>query len=177
HYDRSSQKVSTQSSQIDAKPMSTIYSPTQVIRTKDSGNQYVLTNQSVNLTTEIGQQMNNYKNPKFTELKSNEKNYLKYLNTDDSVMLNYPDSLNLKIVSQYISSSFKSLPNVAINRIMIPFDDSNDIYLFSDHNYKVYKIHVDDTNVKGIQKVIEDNVRAIPVKMKMINHTPFIDFY
>ncbi|CAI2549629.1 YycH family regulatory protein [Apilactobacillus kunkeei] len=177
HYDRSSQKVSTQSSQIDVKPMSTIYSPTQVIRTKDSGKQYVLTNQSVNLTTEIGQQMNNYKDPKFTEVKSNEENYLKYLNTDDSVMLNYPDALNLKIVSQYISKSFKSLPNVSINRIMIPFDDSNDIYLFSDHNYKVYKIHVSDTNVKGIQKVIEDNVRAIPVKMKMINHTPFIDFY
>lgn len=81
HYDRSSQKVSTQSSQIDAKPMSTIYSPTQVIRTKDSGKQYVLTNQSVNLTTEIGQQMNDYKDPKLTEVKSNEKNYLKYLNT------------------------------------------------------------------------------------------------
>ncbi|MGQ2283190.1 YycH family regulatory protein [Apilactobacillus kunkeei] len=177
HYDRSSQKVSTQSSQIDAKPMSTIYSPTQVIRTKDSGKQFVLTNQSVNLTTEIGQQMNNYKDPKFIELNSNEKNYLKYLNMDDSVMLNYPDSLNLRIVSQYISKSFKSLPNVSINRIVIPFDDSNDIYLFSDHNYKVYKIHVSDTNVKGIQKVIEDNVRAIPVKMKMINHTPFIDFY
>lgn len=176
HYDRSNQKESSQTAQIDSKPISSVYSPTQVVQTKDNGKQYLLTNQSVNLITEIGLQMNNYKDAKYTALNGDEKDYFNLLNTRDSVLLSYPSSINLKIVSKFINNAFDKLPNVTINRILIPFDNSNNIYLLSDNGFKIYRVNVKNTNISGIQKIISENVRSIDVSIKKLNDKPFIDF-
>lgn len=176
HYQRT-QGESNPTTQVDTKPISSVYAPTQVLETKESGKQYMLTNESVNLITAIGQQMHGYKDAQFKQLHNGDKNaYMRVLRMHNSIMLNYPSEINLKIVSDFVNSAFDKLPNVTINRIVIPFNDDNNIYVLGDKNYKIYRIHVKDTNTDGIESVINKNVRRLPASVKMLSGVPFINF-
>ncbi|UQS84635.1 two-component system activity regulator YycH [Apilactobacillus apisilvae] len=178
HYEtKQSNKVTNGQPAIDNKQISNVYSPTQVIQTDGDSNQYMLTNHSVNLISEIGNQIKHYKNTSYEQTSHNNKlNYMKMLQYKDSILLNYPDKISLKIFSEFLGTSLKSSDNYDINRIIIPLDDSNDIYLLRDSDYSIYKYHFKDTNVDSIKNAIKNNVGQIPITIGLRKNSPFISF-
>ncbi|TPR26478.1 hypothetical protein DY120_01940 [Apilactobacillus micheneri] len=177
HYRNSQQTSVSNNSIIDNKPMSYVYSPTQLIQTDENGKQNMLTNHSSNLISEIGNQMKNYDSKSVNKLSSgNIDEYKKFLGYKNSIILNYPAKISIKIFSKFINDSLSKGPNDSINRIVIPFDDSNEIYLLRDDGFHIYKVKFKDTNVSGLKDAIKNNVGTIPVKVKLVNKMPTIDF-
>jgi regulatory protein YycH of two-component signal transduction system YycFG len=177
HYDRSNQRItSSQSTSNDIKPISSVYAPTQIIETTQQKKQYVVNSQTVNLISEIANQTKNYQGAKMEQLDGNQKDYLNLLNMNNSVALNYPDSISLKIVSNYFNNHFDSLSNVLLNHIVIPFDGSNDLYLLGDNRNKIYRIHVKDNHSDEIKNLIAHDVHKIPVQISMRNQVSFVNY-
>ncbi|WP_157945057.1 YycH family regulatory protein [Apilactobacillus quenuiae] len=177
HYRDSQQTSLNNNSSIDNKPMSYVYSPTQLIKTDENGKQNMLTNHSINLISEVGNQMKNYHNKSIKKLSSgNVSEYKKFLQYNNSIILNYPSKISIKIFSKFINDSLSKGPNRSINRIVVPFNDSNEIYLMSDNGFNIYKAKFKNTNVSGLKNAIKNNVGTIPVKIEMVNKTPTIDF-
>lgn len=176
HYDRSQRVTSSQSTSTDIKPLSSVYAPTQVIETTNRKKQYIVNSQTVSLISEIANQTKNYQGAKMEQLDGNQKDYLNLLTTNNSIMLNYPSSISLKIVSNYFNNRFKNLSNVLLNHIVIPFNDSNNLYLLSDNKNKIYRIHIKDNHSDNIKNLISHNVHKIPVQISMRNQAPFVNY-
>ncbi len=81
------------------KPRGYVYSPVQAIHTNADGSQVILVNKLVNTVTEIKKTMKNYKDPHIKTLSKNSKvDYFRIANQTDSIMLNYSDTVSMKMV-------------------------------------------------------------------------------
>lgn len=87
--------------------------------------------------------MKNYKDPHIKTLSKNSKvDYFRIANQTDSIMLNYSDTVSMKMVNHIVHNRFKKLPNYKINRIVLPTNNSTKLYLLADKNFTVYEIDI-----------------------------------
>ncbi|MCL0312471.1 two-component system activity regulator YycH [Apilactobacillus sp. TMW 2.2459] len=159
------------------KTLPSVYSPTQVVKNDYTGAQYILTNQSVNLISEIRTQMLSFSDFKFSKLENvSLNNYKHFMSRKNSLMLNYPDTVTTNILSRVLNNNLKKLPNVDFNRILIPLDDNTSIYLLHDNSKTVYKISLKNDNLNKIKDIISKDVRQIPVNTYFKDNKPMIAF-
>lgn len=163
--------------EIYKKTLPYVYSPTQVIKNDYTGSSYVLTNQSVNLVSEIRLQMLNFSDLDFKKIDNNNLDkYKDFINRKNSLLLNYPDTVTTNILNKVLDNSLSKLPNVDFNRILIPLDDHKSIYLLRDDSYSIYKISLKNNNLDKIKNIISKDVRQIPVDISFENKKPTMVF-
>lgn len=95
-----------------------------------------------------------------TSMKSykNETDYLTFLNQNNVLLLNYNSPITVKIFNKVFSQKIKSIQSFKFNRIMIPTEGSNYIYLMNDQARKVCKVVVNNAkSIKKIQTYLKSN--------------------
>ncbi|MHA8137667.1 YycH family regulatory protein [Lactobacillaceae bacterium Scapto_B20] len=165
-------------SQLNNKPISEVYAPTQLMHNDTLGNQHLLVNQSVNLIGEIKEEIQNYQNVKVDSSEDvSKEDYLKMLQKPDAYILNYSSTVTMPIVNEFFNKRFKHLPNYQINRIVLPLDDNEHIYLLRDDGYHVYKLSVKKHSLKDLNEFLTANkMKRINVDFKLFNKRPLIYF-
>lgn len=151
--------------QLSARQLTDIYTPTQLIYTDSKNNQSLLFEQKINVTNEV---IKNIKKWNFTtfhqEKKVSAKTYTEILNQPDTLVLNYPD----KVAGQIFNDTFnKELPitgNTQFNRIVIPLmNDQGKMYLLDDDNFSVYEVSFKHFRLKNLLDIINKVSKKIPV--------------
>lgn len=175
NYRTNKQTAQSPTSQQMVKPRGYVYSPVQAIHTNADGSQVILVNKLVNTVTEIKKTMKNYKDPHIKTLSKNSKvDYFRIANQTDSIMLNYSDTVSMKMVNHIVHNRFKKLPNYKINRIVLPTNNSTKLYLLADKNFTVYEIDIKKHSLKSLNNVLKMDMRTQPASFKLLNNQPTV---
>ncbi|MBW1605012.1 YycH family regulatory protein [Lactobacillus sp. Sy-1] len=163
--------------QLNNKPIYDVYSPTQLMHNDKSGSQHLLVNQSINLIGEIKEDIQNFQNVKLQSTSEGSKNkYLKMIQRPDSYVLNYSSAVSMPILNEFMNKRFSKFPNHNVNRIVIPLDDSQHIYLLGDDDYKIYTVSVKRHNLESLNDFLDTKMKRINVSTKLFNNRPLIYF-
>lgn len=167
------------SRQMTTQSMRDIYLPTQVIKTNSDQGQHLLYGQSQNTVLTARQSIEKWQLHRLTRIQSGrESNYLNYLRLNNSVMLSYPASVPMTIFNDSFSQNLNYNSLGKVNHIVIPLDKSNQInriYLLSDDNYRVFRVKVDNANIKSIRDSLTGG-SAISVDHKIYDGRPIVTY-
>ncbi|GAY72431.1 YycH family regulatory protein [Lentilactobacillus kosonis] len=170
-----SKESTTQNSQSEilVKPKRTIFAPTQAILNEKDGTHNILINKSVNMISEINQQMKNYRNARMRTVVSNDqKKYYQVITRSNSILLSYASPVMISTVNSIVNDHFSKLNDHKVNRILLPLDDDSKLYLLSDSNFTVYQINVKKHNLTGLNNVLKIKSNKFPVSIKNMNGAP-----
>lgn len=160
-----------------SKPLSYTYDPTQAIQTSDDHKQWILTNSSVNIISEIVNHMH-YKH--VSQLKEvshgSAERYLRYLNRPRSLVLSYQDDVTIPILNSVVKGGLSRLPERRLNRIVVPLNSAHYFYLLCDHDHRVYKVSAFLKSFKKLRRTVDDNGRQIRVRIKLHQNQPFVSY-
>ncbi|GAA3199893.1 YycH family regulatory protein [Lentilactobacillus kefiri] len=157
------------------KPKRYVYTPVQALHTNADGTQQIMVNKLVNTVTEVKKTMHNYQNPKIKTLSKNSKvDYFRIANQTDSIMLNYSDTVSMRVVNYIVKNHFRKFPNYKINRIILPTNNSTKLYLLYDKNFTVYEVDVKKRSLKPLKKVLKMDMRTQPASFKLLNNKPAV---
>ncbi|MQM81558.1 hypothetical protein FIU74_00915 [Lactobacillus buchneri] len=157
------------------KPKRYVYSPVQAIHTNADGTQQIMVNKLVNTVTEIKKTMHHYQNPRMKTLSKNSQvDYFRIANQTDSIMLNYSDTVSMRTFNAIVSNRFRKLPNIKINRVVLPTNNSTKLYLLYDKNFTVYEVDVKKHSLKSLNKVLQMDMRTQPASFKLLNNRPIV---
>ncbi|WP_044010724.1 two-component system activity regulator YycH, partial [Paucilactobacillus wasatchensis] len=142
-YERSRENNTSGQSQLTSKSIADIFLPTQIVKTKQNGTQYLLHAKKNNLVLSIKQKVSKWKFGSEIKVTSdNKQRYQKYLMRKNSISLNYPDQISASVFNQTFGQSISKRRVKQLNRIIIPLHKTKYIYLLNDHTETVYRIHV-----------------------------------
>ncbi|WP_268912209.1 YycH family regulatory protein [Lentilactobacillus sp. SPB1-3] len=170
-----SKEDNTQNSQSEilVKPKRTIFAPTQAIVNEKDGAHNILINQSVNMISEINQQMKGYRRARMRTIVSNDqKKYYQTIRRPDSILLNYASPVMISTVNSIVNDRFSRLDDHMVNRIILPLNDDSKIYLLNDSNFTVYQVNVKKHSLNGLNKVLKIKSSKFPVSIKNLNGAP-----
>ncbi|MFC6207156.1 YycH family regulatory protein [Levilactobacillus tongjiangensis] len=169
-YERNRQRSSnTPTTELNSRPKQDVYLPTQVVYTNGSGNQELLNNRKVNLTTEIREALSKWDLGRIrrVDVKS-QAVYMKFLTTKSSILLSYGAPVNVKLFNTVFNSNL-GRSATQFSRIMVPLDNSKHIYLLDDKDQEVYQVTVKKGNNKQLNKILKENLFRIDIKMQWLN--------
>ncbi|MCI1554371.1 MAG: two-component system activity regulator YycH [Levilactobacillus sp.] len=171
-YERSRQRSSnTPTTELNTRPQKDVYLPTQVVSTDANGNQELLNNRKVNLTTEVREALSKWDLGGIRSVRtSSQADYLRYLTTKNSLLLSYSAPVNVKLFNTVFGSRLARL-STEFSRIMIPLDNTKALYLLNDRGQKVYRVTVRKSNLGALRKILKENLFRINVKMQWLNHS------
>jgi len=169
-YERNRQRSSnTPTTELNTRPQKDVYLPTQVLYSNDLGNQELLNNRKVNLTTEIRESLAKWDLGRVQKIQvKSQADYMHYLNMKSSILMSYAAPINVKMFNKVFGSHLNR-NNAEVSRLMIPLNDSKHLYLLNDKNQEVYQVTVRDRNVKELRKILKENLFRINVKMQWLN--------
>lgn len=142
-----------------------LYLPTQVVHVGAGQQQSLLYSSRKNLIAIVQKQLRSYQLGRASLVKSNNSDvYLSYLHQPNSLIISYPDSVTGTIFNETFSQSIDTSRVKQIDHILIPLKSPRNIYLLTDHGYKVYRTRISrskDSNsllslTKGTSKVAVD---------------------
>ncbi|MHA8110443.1 YycH family regulatory protein [Lactobacillaceae bacterium Melli_B4] len=163
--------------QLNNKPISEVYAPTQLMHNDNQGNQHLLVNQSINLIGEIKEDVQDYRNVKLDSDEAvSKESYLHMLQRPDAYILNYSSTVTMPIVNEFFNKRFSKIPNYQVNRIVLPLDDNDHIYLLRDDGYRVYKLSVKKHDLSELSDFLNSKMKRINVDFKLFNKRPLIYF-
>lgn len=140
------------------RTVSDTFVPVQTILNQDR-EQYQLYSSKVNLVNSFRNEIRKWtahKNITKTTFK-NEEEYVAFLEQKNAVVLNYSDSVTIKLFNQAFSQKIEKHQGAKYNRILIPLKQKNVIYLLNDQTKGVYKVTFNKRNVKKIKTVLKNN--------------------
>lgn len=169
-YERSRQRSSnTPTTELSSRPQKDVYLPTEVVYSDASGNQELLANRKVNLTTEIREALSQWQLGGIRRIQpASRADYLKYLTTKSSLLLSYSAPVNIKMFNTVFGSHL-ARQSAEFSRIMVPLNDDQHLYLLDDKDQEVYRITVRKRSLTAIQKTLKENLFRINVKMNWLN--------
>ncbi|MCT2901182.1 hypothetical protein EFM38_06945 [Lentilactobacillus buchneri] len=175
NYRTNKQTAQSPQTQQMIKPKRYVYSPVQAIHTNADGTQQIMVNKLVNTVTEIKKTMHHYQNPRMKTLSKNSQvDYFRIANQTDSIMLNYSDTVSMRTFNAIVSNRFRKLPNIKINRVVLPTNNSTKLYLLYDKNFTVYEVDVKKHSLKSLNKVLQMDMRTQPASFKLLNNRPTV---
>lgn len=171
-YERGRESDTGSQSQLTSKSISDIFLPTQVIKTNQNGSQYLLHSKKINLVLSLKQKLNKWKLANVTRLTSqNQGQYKKYLLQKNTVALNYPSQVSTTIFNKTFGQSINKRRIRQFNRIIIPLKRTNNIYLLSDKNLAVYRVHVaKHPQINEIKQLVNRKTEQYSVREQLINN-------
>lgn len=175
NYRTNKQTAQSPQTQQMIKPKRYVYSPVQAIHTNADGTQQIMVNKLVNTVTEIKKTMHHYQNPRMKTLSKNSQvDYFRIANQTDSIMLNYSDTVSMRTFNAIVSNRFRKLPNIKINRVVLPTNNSTKLYLLYDKNFTVYEVDVKKHSLKSLNKVLQMDMRTQPASFKLLYNRPTV---
>ena len=175
NYRTNKQTAQSPQTQQMIKPKRYVYSPVQAIHTNADGTQQIMVNKLMNTVTEIKKTMHHYQNPRMKTLSKNSQvDYFRIANQTDSIMLNYSDTVSMRTFNAIVSNRFRKLPNIKINRVVLPTNNSTKLYLLYDKNFTVYEVDVKKHSLKSLNKVLQMDMRTQPASFKLLNNRPTV---
>ncbi|WP_170999529.1 YycH family regulatory protein [Paucilactobacillus kaifaensis] len=171
-YERGRETDTSSQSQLASKSISDIFLPTQVIKTNQKGSQYLLHAKKVNLVLSLKQKLNNWKLGNISRLTSQDQGqYKKYLMQKNTIALNYPSQVSTTIFNKTFGQSINKHQLKQFNRIIIPLKNTNNIYLLSDKNMAVYRVHVSKhPQISKIKQLVNSKTEQYSVREQLINN-------
>lgn len=90
-YERNRQRsLNNPTTELNTRPQKDVYLPTQVVHTDATGNQQLLNNRKINLTSEIRTALSNWKLGRISRVRDvSHTDYLNALKQKDSLLLSY----------------------------------------------------------------------------------------
>ncbi|WP_375663896.1 two-component system activity regulator YycH, partial [Bartonella sp. CL63NXGY] len=127
----------------------------------------------VNLVGQLRNQIRHWQLGRTSLVKSNNSDvYLSYLRQPNSIMLSYPDTVPATIFNETFSQTIDTSRVKQVDHILIPASDPHNIYLLSDHGYKVYRLRisrgVDNHYLKKVTAQTKQ-IKTVNVEHKIIN--------
>lgn len=170
---------STTSKQMTTQSMRDIYLPTQVIKTNNDQGQHLLYGQSQNTVLTARQSIEKWQLRHLTRTQSGRSNnYLNYLRMNNSVMLSYPSGVPMTIFNASFNQNLNTNSLSKVDHIVIPLDKSNHInriYLLSDDHFRVFRVKVNDANIKAIRQSLSGG-SSVSVDHKIYGDTPIVTY-
>lgn len=165
--------------QVATQSMRDIYLPTQVIKTNGDQGQKLLYGQAKNSVLTARQSIERWRMHRLTRIESGrQNNYLNYLRLNNSVMLSYPSSVPMTIFNDSFNQNLNYNNLSRVDHIVIPLNKSNRInriYLLSDNNYRVFRVKVDNANIKAIKESLMGG-SSISVDHKIYGGHPMVTY-
>ncbi|MBS1006414.1 hypothetical protein JK163_08935 [Levilactobacillus brevis] len=171
-YERNRQRSSnTTTTELSARPQKDVYLPTQVVYTNANGNQELLNNRKVSLTTEIREALSKWELGRVRTVNvSSKAAYMKFLQTKSSVLLSYAAPINVKMYNTVFGSQLNRTAT-KFSRILVPLTDTGDIYLLNDQDHRVYRVTVRKSHTQALKQILQENLFRINVKLDWLNQT------
>ncbi|MCH5465602.1 YycH family regulatory protein [Levilactobacillus tujiorum] len=169
-YERNRQRSSnTATTELSTRPQRDVYLPTQVVYSDGNGNQELLNNRKVNLTTELREVLNKWQFGRVNNVRvSSKAAYMRYLTRKSSLLLSYASPINVRMFNTVFGSQLNS-QTTQFSRILVPLDKQDHIYLLDDRKQDVYEVTVKSSDAKAIRKIMKENLFRIDVKMKWLS--------
>ncbi|MFT9003745.1 MAG: two-component system activity regulator YycH [Liquorilactobacillus hordei] len=86
-----------------------------------------------------------------TKIYKNSTDYLNFLKQNNALLLNYNSPITVKVFNKVFTQKIEGLSKFKFNRIMIPLENENYIYLMNDQSKAVCKVVVN--NMKAVKKI------------------------
>ncbi|AUJ28767.1 YycH family regulatory protein [Liquorilactobacillus hordei] len=86
-----------------------------------------------------------------TKIYKNRTDYLTFLKQNNALLLNYNSPITVKVFNKVFTQKIEGLSKFKFNRIMIPLENENYIYLMNDQSKAVCKVVVN--NMKAVKKI------------------------
>jgi len=171
-YERNRQRSSnTPTTELSTRPQKDVYLPTQVVYSDANGNQELLNNRKVNLTTELREALSKWQFSRVNRVRVTSKNaYMKYLTRKSSLLLSYASPINVKMFNTVFGGKLNSQAT-QFSRILVPLDDQDHIYLLDDKKQDVYQVTVKSADATAIRKIMKENLFRINVTMKWLSES------
>ncbi|KRL98230.1 YycH family regulatory protein [Levilactobacillus hammesii] len=171
-YERNRQRSSnTPTTELSTRPQKDVYLPTQVVYSDANGNQELLNNRKVNLTTELREALSKWQFSRVNRVRVASKNaYMKYLTRKSSLLLSYASPINVKMFNTVFGGKLNSQAT-QFSRILVPLDDQDHIYLLDDKKQDVYQVTVKSADATAIRKIMKENLFRINVTMKWLSES------
>lgn len=172
-YDHPRDNAGNGSQANSAQSIGDLYLPTQVVKNSRSQNQYLLYSSRVNLVGQLRSQIRHWQLGRTSLVKSNNSDvYLSYLRQPNSVMLSYPDTVPATIFNETFAQSIDTSRVKQVDHILIPAKNPRNIYLLSDHGYKIYRLRIsqggDNHYLKNVTQR-DRHIHTVNVEHKIIN--------
>lgn len=177
-YERSRENNTSGQSQLTSKSIADIFLPTQIVKTKQNGTQYLLHAKKNNLVLSIKQKVSKWKFGSEIKVTSdNKQRYQKYLMRKNSISLNYPDQISASVFNQTFGQSISKRRVKQLNRIIIPLHKTKYIYLLNDHTETVYRIHVTKmSQLTKVRQLVNGKTEQYKVKVQFLNDRYIISY-
>ncbi|UIF28825.1 hypothetical protein KB236_09855 [Levilactobacillus brevis] len=171
-YERNRQRSSnTPTTELSTRPQKDVYLPTQVVYSDVNGNQELLNNRKVNLTTELREALTKWQFSRVNRVNvSSKAAYMRYLTRKSSLLLSYASPINVKMFNTVFGSNLNSR-TTQFSRILVPLNDRDHIYLLDDKRQDVYQVTVKSSDTQAIRKIMKENLFRINVTMKWLSQS------
>lgn len=162
----SSQDTSTQS-------IGDLYLPAQVVKNGNGQDQHLLYSSRVNLVRQVQRQIKHWQLGRSVLVKNNNSDvYLSYLRQPNSLMLSYSDPVPATIFNETFGQTLDTSKIKQVDHILIPLNHPRNIYLLSDHGYRVYRVRIGRGNDNHYLKPFigkNHSINRVAVEHKIIN--------
>lgn len=172
-YDHPRDTANSGSQTSSAQSIGDLYLPTQVLKNTRGQQQYLLYSSRVNLVGQLRNQIRHWQLGHVSQVKANNSDvYLSYLRQPNSIMLSYPDTVPATIFNETFSQAVDTSLVKQVDHILISAHHPRNLYLMSDHGYKVYRLRINrGTDNHYLNQINQSNrhIKKISVEHKIIN--------
>lgn len=167
-------KVTKSSDNSNNTTFQDIYLPSQIISTGKSGQQEVLTNDRINVASELRDNMSRFTATHVQNVSErNSKRYLKQLRRKNTVLLNYNSTMTVNFFRKVFDNRLK-VPNQNFNRVQLLLNNPNYLYLMNDQNQKVVRVKLKNNKAGKLKHVLSAQMIKHPVSFMMLNGKPVL---
>lgn len=153
-----------------------IYLPAQIVSTSKTGQQEMLTNNRINVASELRDKMSRFTATDVQEISEhNSKKYLAQLRQKDTVLLNYNSAMTVNFFRKAFGNQLK-IPNQRFNRVQLPLNDPDHLYLLNDQTLHVVKVKLKNNHAGKLRHVLSDQMVKHPVSFMMLNGKPVLSY-
>lgn len=153
-----------------------IYLPSQIISTDSSGNQEVLTNNRVNVASELRDKMSKFTATDVQDVSQrNSRKYLAQLRRKGTILLNYNSPMTVNFFRKAFGNQLK-IPNQKFNRMQLLLNDPNHMYLLNDQTLRVVRVKLKNNHAGKLRTVLDDKMVKHPVSFMLLNGKPVLSY-
>lgn len=153
-----------------------IYLPSQLVSTDDSGKQELLTNNRVNVATDLRDRMSHFTAEKAkTDSQKNPKKYLAQLKRKGTILLNYNSAISVNFFRKAFNNQL-NIPNQKFNRMQLLLNDPSHLYLLNDQGYRIVRVTLKNNRAGKLRHVLADRMVKHRVAFKMFNGKVILDY-
>lgn len=162
-------KVTKNSDSTSNTTFQDIYLPSQLLSTDRLGRQELLTNNRVNVASDLRDRMSHFTAEKAKSVsKGNSKRYLAQLKRKESVLLNYNSAISVNFFRKAFNNQLK-IPNQKFNRMQLLLNDPQHLYLLNDQGYRIVRVTLKNNRADKLRHVLADRMVKHRVAFELFN--------